>query len=312
MRHLSYNGNRGIGLSSQSYIYGNKTELNNLFSASRYVCGSEVNYDDNVITFYEQQKIEFPISQNETIILKSMSERRDPDDCSILTENYSKAKPLQFPYNTFSELSSVEVRSPFSLFLAHLYYKHNTTNEGSFKDIINECCDIIDKELMPSCSNVTKIKFRVGECVESSKKIYIEYINCINDVDLSKDIDCSYLPVTYSLGLIIQIYVTMAYIIDFLLYIVQITLLIIWSFTQKGVIMKRYYLDNIGDYELEDCSTGNEYILSSMFIIDFGLLVISIIVAFNGRKILVVSNMTSFNNRNSVFKDFFPESETIS
>ncbi|ORX41869.1 hypothetical protein BCR36DRAFT_309554, partial [Piromyces finnis] len=278
------------------------------------------------------------------------------------------------------ELSNFEVKSPVSLLLAHLYYKHNETNEGSFKDIINECCDIVDASLIPSCSNVTKIKFKVGECQESIKKVRINYLNCFNDKNLPLLVDCSYIPVTYSLGLMIQIYIATAYIIEFfylfiliknkrsiilsgfeflisivlssvillssvlfwigkyskfkcilkiwsviigvtgficsysiksyvimaiynnkkltkapksyecyilysVIFIVQIILLIIWSFTQNGVVMKQHYLENVGNYELETCSNGNSYILSAMFIVDFGLMVISIVMAYQGRKI---------------------------
>ena len=112
-------------------------------------------------------------------------------------------------------MSNFEVKAPISLLLAHLYYKHNTTNEGSFKDIINECCDIVDKSLIPSCSNVTKIKFKIGDCKESIRKVPFEYLNCENDIGLPLDAECSYIPVTYSLGLIIQIYIATAYIIEF-------------------------------------------------------------------------------------------------
>lgn len=74
------------------------------------------------------------------------------------------------------------------------------------------------------------------------------------------------------------------YIFYSIVLIIQIILLIIWSFTQNGVVMKQYYIEEIGNYELGECSIGNEYILTAMFVVDFALLVISIIMAYHGRN----------------------------
>jgi len=72
-----------------------------------------------------------------------------------LYDEYSKVmKPIQFPYNNFIEMDELMLKAPLSLFFAHLYYKHNTTNEGSFEDIINETCDIIDNALIPNCKRM--------------------------------------------------------------------------------------------------------------------------------------------------------------
>ncbi|ORX69809.1 hypothetical protein BCR32DRAFT_250244 [Anaeromyces robustus] len=55
--------------------------------------------------------------------------------------------------------------------------------------------------------------------------------------------------------------------------LIQFILLIIWSFTQRGLNVRKRYLKNVGYYDIEICSIGNEYILSSVYCIDYLLLV---------------------------------------
>jgi len=106
MRHITNTEDKGFAISAQSYINGNKAELNYLFSASKYTCGDEVDYENNIITLHEPYKIKFPISHNETIILKSMVDYKNESNkqlniniCSILNDAYNKAKPMQVNLN---------------------------------------------------------------------------------------------------------------------------------------------------------------------------------------------------------------------
>ena len=73
------------------------------------------------------------------------------------------------------------------------------------------------------------------------------------------------------------------YIIYSVISIIQFVLLLIWSFTQKGVIEKRRNLEDIGYYYYETCSIGNEHLLTAIFGISAGLLIFSIVKAFRGK-----------------------------
>lgn len=66
--------------------------------------------------------------------------------------------------------------------------------------------------------------------------------------------------------------------------IVQLILLTIWSFTNKGIETENRYLEKIGFYKHEKCSIGNEYILNGIFSIDYILLFYSIIISFRIRN----------------------------
>lgn len=66
--------------------------------------------------------------------------------------------------------------------------------------------------------------------------------------------------------------------------IIQLILLCIWTFTQKGIINKEKTLINGIKYNYETCSRGNEAILSIIFSVDYILLLVSIIISYKGRK----------------------------
>ncbi|ORX49001.1 hypothetical protein BCR36DRAFT_371064 [Piromyces finnis] len=67
--------------------------------------------------------------------------------------------------------------------------------------------------------------------------------------------------------------------------ICQIILLIFWTITNKnGIDKERMRLENVGIYYKDVCSTGNKYFLNSMFIIDYALLLLSIISSYKGRN----------------------------
>ncbi|ORX41871.1 hypothetical protein BCR36DRAFT_374937 [Piromyces finnis] len=109
-----------------------------------------------------------------------------------------------------SGIYEFEIRSPISLLFAHLYYKHNTTNEGSFSSIINECCDIIDNTFLPYCANIkkTKAKYTLGKCNKETEKIPLTYLNCISKEDDSyiHSINCFNIPYSSTKGVIIVLF----------------------------------------------------------------------------------------------------------
>jgi len=70
------------------------------------------------------------------------------------------------------------------------------------------------------------------------------------------------------------------------LFVLQIVLLFIWSFSMKdGVKQINRDLKNAGIYQISVCSTGNESLLTSIFVLDYCLLFLSIIMAYQGRNI---------------------------
>jgi len=113
-----------------------------------------------------------------------------------------------------ADINEFEDKTPVSILLAHLYYKHNKTSEFTFKDIVNECCDMIDDIFLQSCSDITKIKIDISECNESNQELKISYINCKNDI-FPINVECPYIPyknykgvgiiITIAVGLLIQI-----------------------------------------------------------------------------------------------------------
>lgn len=100
LNHISINSERGISFSSN--INGNF--LVNDFLNNEYSCDEISIYEDKKITYANYNKIEFPLSNNETILFKSMSDyhRGNINDkivsenvCSILDETLKIAKPMQ-------------------------------------------------------------------------------------------------------------------------------------------------------------------------------------------------------------------------
>ncbi len=82
--------------------------------------------------------------------------------------------------------------------------------------MVNECCEIIDKNLKPTCANFTRIKFKVGDCDVSTRKITVTYLNCDSTglEDFDDNVDCPYIPMTHSIGLIIIMSVTVTTIVQ--------------------------------------------------------------------------------------------------
>ncbi|ORY73158.1 hypothetical protein LY90DRAFT_666761 [Neocallimastix californiae] len=70
-----------------------------------------------------------------------------------------------------------------------------------------------------------------------------------------------------------------------IVFLIQIILLTIWTLTHKGVQKENVYYQIIGYIELNKCSTGNKRIFYLIFIIDYILLAISIVISYQGRKI---------------------------
>ncbi|ORX63774.1 hypothetical protein BCR32DRAFT_273335 [Anaeromyces robustus] len=207
---------------------------------------------------------------------------------------------------TYSERS----KAPISLFFAHLFYKHNDTNEGSFKDITNECCDIINDILIPQCKNTKNIKFTLGECDSKSNKMPINYLNCknINDEKFPDTTECSYIPYRNFKGMLIMFFSILSSSIElillvfviiyrkkecmqilgirFLIFLIlsSITLNIsayLWIGKYSNIKLK--YIENVGNAEIEECSLGKEYLLKVIFLFDYVLLALSIITSYQGR-----------------------------
>eukprot|EP00833_Pecoramyces_ruminatium_P015230 jgi/Orpsp1_1/1189262/evm.model.d7180000070694.1 len=219
MQHIKYNDNKGISISSRNYLDGNKTEYDSLFNSTRFFCDNQVNYDKKTITFHNDYQIKLPISNNETIILKSMNDYNSNkiskvnhnELCSIMDETLNKAKPLQFPYSTFSEINQFEQSTPITHLLARLYYNTYKPNEESFEDIVNECCDLIDDALIPDCNMKKNIKFKLEKCQENKLIMNIIYENCkANGNDLPKNVECFYIPTKNINGFKKQKYVALS------------------------------------------------------------------------------------------------------
>jgi len=104
-------------------------------------------------------------------------------------------------------MDNVISKSPISLLFAHLYYKHNTTNEGSFERIVNECCDIIDNALIPYCQDIKDIKFSFNKCFNNNLTMPIVYSNCkIKENDnIPRYAECNYLPYSNYIGYVLII-----------------------------------------------------------------------------------------------------------
>jgi len=68
------------------------------------------------------------------------------------------------------------------------------------------------------------------------------------------------------------------------IFIIQIFLLSIWSIFHKGLNIKHSKLFNIGYYDYSVCSYGDKNIITIIFLIDYILVLISIISAYKGRN----------------------------
>jgi len=90
--------------------------------------------------------------------------------------------------------------------------------------MVNECCEVIDKCLKPSCVNYTRIKFRIDECDSSTRKMKVTYLNCDSTglEDLDETVNCSYIPMTHSTGLIIIMSATITILVELAFVIIVI------------------------------------------------------------------------------------------
>jgi len=70
----------------------------------------------------------------------------------------------------------------------------------------------------------------------------------------------------------------------YLFLIFQLVLLILWTLTNEGIGTKLKYINNVGRYTDQVCSTGDPYIINLMFITGYLLLMISIINTYRGRN----------------------------
>jgi len=98
LNHTTVENKKGILINNSV----NSKLIENIFESKEFVCDNEANFNKNTITYYDSFKIEVPISNNKTIILKSMSdvkeinnEQTDNMICSIYDELLKIAKPEQ-------------------------------------------------------------------------------------------------------------------------------------------------------------------------------------------------------------------------
>jgi len=75
-----------------------------------------------------------------------------------------------------------------------------------------------------------------------------------------------------------------AYYIYYVMAIFQFILLVLWTMFNNGIVKEQKYLKNVGQYEEEICSIGNHYLINTIFVIDFVLLIISITNTYRGRN----------------------------
>ncbi|ORX72576.1 hypothetical protein BCR32DRAFT_100871 [Anaeromyces robustus] len=76
----------------------------------------------------------------------------------------------------------------------------------------------------------------------------------------------------------------------------QVIMLIMWTFTHEGVILKNRNLKFLINFQYESCSLGNESILTLIFSIDYILLLLSVLTTYRGRNI-----PAEFNESKKVF-----------
>jgi len=107
MEHLNSDPTQSYNvIKFNRYYNGNE---NSLFTYREYVCDDKADYTQNKITYNGSYKLEFPIGNNRTIILKSMTDYNyinnnnlqfDDVRCNVHIDTLSKAKPMQVFFNT--------------------------------------------------------------------------------------------------------------------------------------------------------------------------------------------------------------------
>ncbi|OUM70033.1 hypothetical protein PIROE2DRAFT_1982 [Piromyces sp. E2] len=309
---------------SSDGTFPNNLPMFERFNNKSFKCGNNADFENSYLTYYEKYRIEFPLNNNKTLILKSMADMDNNQNfdeqtpkikCSIFDETFKKAKPMQFPYSHFPEMDKLESKSPISLLFAHLYYKHNTTNEGSFEDIMNETCDTMDYIFTPPCQDTSKVIYTFGECYSKNQTMPIIFKNCrYNDIEYSDlTYKCTYLEYTnikgyiimitifiscYSIkaDIIISVYNNSSFDISIKKYkmhyfyisllIVQILILSIWTKGSKIIVKNEIIIEKYGkaDYEYDSCSYSNNKLLNVVFCDVFVILLNSLILSYKGRK----------------------------
>ncbi|OUM56913.1 hypothetical protein PIROE2DRAFT_18272, partial [Piromyces sp. E2] len=199
MTHIeSEDGNRGIIINSKNLK--NTVIGDNGLENKSFMCGFRSNFQSQTITYYNEYEIELPLNEKEKIILKSTID---------MYENNDLKQQLPETVCEIYEISKLQQKSPIGLLFAHLYYKHNTTEEGSFEDVLNECCDVIDDALYPYCNYANNITFSFGECIGKNNTRKVKYHNCRIDDDEDKKfltfIQCSYILQLNIKGLFVKV-----------------------------------------------------------------------------------------------------------
>jgi len=98
LNHITNGSNRGVSINLD---YSSKYEFfDNKFLNINFQCDNEINFINHTITYSDKYKIEFPISENESIILKTMNDinyklQSNDKICSIFDSTVKIAKPYQ-------------------------------------------------------------------------------------------------------------------------------------------------------------------------------------------------------------------------
>ncbi|ORX49381.1 hypothetical protein BCR32DRAFT_298617 [Anaeromyces robustus] len=208
LSHISVGSERGISFTTDSsFDYDSTLKL---LLNKKFKCDDKADIKMNTITYYDESKIKIPINETNSLIVKQFDNNNNKHQtnnmiCSIYDEALKNAKPYQFPYSTFSEISNFEFNAPVSVLLAHLYYNYYETDKNTFEDIVNECCDYMDYSLKPSCKNYDKKKYNITDCIENLNTRTITFLNCIPENNKIYKAECSYIPYKNEKGIILQI-----------------------------------------------------------------------------------------------------------
>jgi len=201
-RHKGESPNRYIEIDTQ------KTLNPNIIKRSNYTCNAKASYFNSTIAIAGNNDILVPINEKETILFKSMDDTNysidETDNCLIYEDTMRKAKPMQFPYNNFNEMSVLDEKLVITQMFARLYYSQNTTSKPSFDAIINECCDIIDHYLLPKCNEQDGFQYEFSKCDSKTQTKNITYLNCdAIDPKLPTNVTCSFIPYKNFKGIIV-------------------------------------------------------------------------------------------------------------
>jgi len=99
LTHDFFGSDRGITIDTTNSL--NSAVFNTIFQDDNYICGDTANLTEKTITISGETKLEVPINDNKTIILKPMMDTDDITNdnnkvlCSVYEDSLKKGKPMQ-------------------------------------------------------------------------------------------------------------------------------------------------------------------------------------------------------------------------